>query len=164
MFERNDLMSEEEWIIQMAEQAAKMSHDPNTQVGAIIVDKNNKIISVGYNSEPNRFNPVLFPWSREGTPLETKYLYVCHAELNAICNFHGSKKDLEGAKIYVTLFPCNECAKLIVQSGIKEVIYSCDKYANTNSTIASKRIFDQCNIKYRQLELEKEKNKILIKR
>lgn len=163
MFEREIPISQDEWIMQMAMYVSSMSHDPNTQVGAIIVDKHNNILSIGYNSEPNGFTPTLFPWSREGSALETKYLYVCHAELNAICNYQGSKNDLQGAKIYVTLFPCNECAKLIVQSGIKEVIYSYDKYASSDNTITSKIIFKHCNIKYRQIELEEKKNKALTK-
>ena len=80
-------------------------------------------------------------------------MYVVHAERNAILNYRGSRKDLEGATIYVDLFPCNECAKEIIQSGIKEVVYLSDKYHTTESTIASRRLFDSCNVKYRKLEI-----------
>ena len=95
-----------------------------------------------------------FPWDREGGMLNTKYPYVCHAEMNAILNYRGSKKDLENAKLYVDLFPCNECAKIIIQSGIKEVIYLSDKYANSENNIASRRLFDKCGIIYKKIDLE----------
>ena len=98
---------------------------------------------------------------REGDNLDTKYPYVCHAEMNAILNYRGSKKDLENAKIYVDLFPCNECAKIIIQSGIKEVIYLSDKYANSENNIASRRLFDECGVKYTKIELDKEKEIII---
>ncbi len=102
-----------------------------------------------------------FPWDREGGMLNTKYPYVCHAEMNAILNYRGSKKDLENAKLYVDLFPCNECAKIIIQSGIKEVIYLSDKYATSENTIASKRLFDKCGIYYKKIDLETEKNIVI---
>ena len=156
MFKRENYLSWDEYFMNIAKLSAMRSKDPNTQVGACIVDKNNRILSIGYNGTPNGFNDDLFPWSREGNPLETKYLYVCHAELNAILNYVGDKKHFNDAKIYVSLFPCNECAKAIIQSGIKEVIYESDKYANTNGTIASKKMFDACNVTYRCIELEKE--------
>ena len=105
---------------------------------------------------PNGYDDKYFPWDREGDELETKYLYVVHAERNAILNYRGSNKDLEGAKIYVDLFPCNECAKEIIQSGIKEVYYLEDKYANTNGVIASKRLFDACGVKYKCLKKKKD--------
>lgn len=98
-----------------------------------------------------------FPWDREGGTLNTKYPYVCHAEMNAILNYRGSKKDLENAKLYVDLFPCNECAKIIIQSGIKEVIYLSDKYASSENNIASRRLFDKCGITYKKIELKTEK-------
>lgn len=98
-----------------------------------------------------------FPWDREGVTLNTKYPYVCHAEMNAILNYRGSKKDLENAKLYVDLFPCNECAKIIIQSGIKEVKYLSDKYANSENNIASRRLFDKCGITYKKIDLETEK-------
>lgn len=153
---RTNYLPWDEYFMALAELSAMRSKDPNTQVGACIVDKNNRILSIGYNGAPNGFDDNDFPWEREGEPLETKYLYVVHAERNAILNYRGSRKDLEGATIYVDLFPCNECAKEIIQSGIKEVVYLSDKYANTEGTIASKRLFDACGVTYRQLEIEKE--------
>ena len=95
-----------------------------------------------------------FPWDREGVTLNTKYPYVCHAEMNAILNYRGSKKDLENAKLYVDLFPCNECAKIIIQSGIKEVVYLSDKYANSDNNIASRKLFDECKVKYSKIKLK----------
>lgn len=148
----NKILSWDEYFMAVAKLTAKRSKNPNTQVGACVVSNDNRILSIGYNGAPNGFDDANFPWEREGSPLETKYLYVVHAERNAILNYRGSKKDLEGAKIYVDLFPCNECAKEIIQSGIKEVIYLSDKYATTESIIASKRLFDVCGVKYRQLE------------
>ena len=130
------------------------SKDPSTQVGSCIVGQDNRIMSLGYNGTPNGFSDESFPWGREGKPLDTKYIYVLHAERNAILNYRGSKKDFEGAKVYVSLFPCNECAKEIVQSGIKEVIYDSDKYAHLEETIAAKIIFDECGVIYRQITNE----------
>ena len=136
----------------IAKLSALRSKDPNTQVGACIVGDDNRILSIGYNGTPNGYKDGAFTWDREGSPLETKYLYVCHAEMNAVLNYRGNRKELENAKIYVDLFPCNECAKIIIQAGIKEVVYLCDKYANTDSVIASKKLFDTCGVKYRQIE------------
>ena len=150
---RDEYLSWEEYFMSIAKLTAMRSKDPSTQVGACIVDKENRILSVGYNGAPNGFDDDEFPWDREGEPLETKYLYVCHAEMNAISNFRGNKKDLKDATIYVDLFPCNECAKLIIQSGIKEVIYLSDKYAAQDSFIASKKLMDSCGVNYRQIEL-----------
>lgn len=152
---RKDYLGWDEYFMSLAKLSAKRSKDPNTQVGACVVGSDNRILSIGYNGAPNGFNDDVFPWKREGNPLDTKYLYVVHAERNAILNYRGSKKDLEGAKIYVDLFPCNECAKEIIQSGVKEVVYLSDKYANTEGTIASKRLFDECGVKYRQLDVDK---------
>ena len=154
--QRKDYLTWDEFFIGVAQLAAKRSKDPNTQVGACIVSNDNRILSVGYNGTPNGYDDKYFIWSREGSNLETKYPYVCHAELNAILNYRGSKKDLENAKIYVDLFPCNECAKEIIQSGIKEVYYLEDKYANTNGVIASKRLFDACGVKYKCLKKKKD--------
>lgn len=149
---KTKILSWDEYFMGIAKLTAMRSKDPNTQVGACVVSGDNRILSIGYNGAPNGYDDKNFPWEREGKPLETKYLYVVHAERNAILNYRGSKKDLEGAKIYVDLFPCNECAKEIIQSGIKEVIYLSDKYAETESTIVSKKLFDVCGVKYRQLE------------
>ena len=149
---RENYLTWDEYFMAIAKLSAMRSKDPSTQVGACIVDKNNRILSIGYNGAPNGYNDDIFPWDREGNELETKYPYVVHAERNAILNYRGSRKDFEGAKIYVDLFPCNECAKEIIQAGISEVIYLSDKYANTNSVIASKRLFDACGVSYHELK------------
>lgn len=120
------------------------SKDPNTQVGACIVSEDNKILSMGYNGFPKGCSDDEFPWEREGSEIETKYAYVTHSELNAILNYRGGS--LEGAKIYVSLFPCNECAKAIIQAGIKTVVYDDDKYAHTPSNIASRRMFEAAGV------------------
>ena len=153
---RKEYLSWDEYFMLVAKLTAKRSKDPNTQVGACIVSKDNRILSIGYNGTPNGYDDKTFPWAREGEPLNTKYLYVCHAELNAILNFRGTSRELENSKIYVDLFPCNECAKAIIQSGIKEVIYVCDKYCDTDGVKESKLMFDTCGVKYRQIKLEKE--------
>lgn len=141
----------------VAKLSAMRSKDPNTQVGACIVSEDNRILSIGYNGTPNGYLDECFPWQRDGAPLNTKYMYVVHAERNAILNYRGNRRDFENAKIYVDLFPCNECAKEIIQSGIKEVIYLSDKYAETDETIASKRLLDVCGVTYRQLEQKNQK-------
>ena len=150
--QREDYLNWDEYFMAVAKLSAMRSKDPNTQVGACIVSNDNRILSIGYNGTPNGYPDDSFPWQREGDALETKYMYVVHAERNAILNYQGNRKSLESARIYVDLFPCNECAKEIIQSGIKEVIYLSDKYANSESTIASKRLFDACGVTYRQLE------------
>lgn len=150
---RENYLNWDEYFMAIAKLSAMRSKDPSTQVGACIVSDNNRILSIGYNGAPNGYHDDNFPWAREGSSLETKYMYVVHAERNAILNYRGSRKDLEGATIYVDLFPCNECAKEIIQSGIKEVVYLSDKYHTTESTIASRRLFDSCNVKYRKLEI-----------
>jgi len=152
--QRIDYLTWDEFFMGVAKLSAMRSKDPSTQVGACIVGNDNRILSIGYNGTPNGIDDKEFPWDREGNPLETKYLYVCHAEMNAILNYRGSRKELENAKIYVDLFPCNECAKLIIQSGIKEVIYLCDKYANTEGVIASKKMLDAVGVTYRQLSFD----------
>ena len=122
----------------IAKLSAMRSKDPHTSVGACIVGKDNKILSVGYNGMPQGCSDDIYPWDSDSDdPLQTKYLYVCHAELNALLNYTGT--NLKGAKIYTTLFPCNECTKALIQSGICEVIYAEDKYANTASVLASKK-------------------------
>ena len=150
--QRKDYLNWDEYFMGIAKLSAMRSKDPSTQVGACIVSNDNRILSIGYNGCPNGFSDDDFPWDREGEPLNTKYMYVCHAEMNAILNYRGSRKELENAKVYVDLFPCNECAKLIIQAGIKEVIYLSDKYKDTDGVIASKRLFDTCGVKYRQIE------------
>lgn len=156
-YQRNDNLSWDEYFMAVAKLSAMRSKDPNTQVGACIVSDDNRILSIGYNGTPNGYLDECFPWQREGEPLNTKYMYVVHAERNAILNYRGNRRDFENAKIYVDLFPCNECAKEIIQSGIREVIYLSDKYAKTDGTIASKRLFDVCGVSYRQLESKNQK-------
>jgi dCMP deaminase len=149
MAKRNDYISWDEYFMGVALLASKRSKDPSTQVGACIVDDQNRILSTGYNGFPQGCSDDEYPWEREGEDGNTKYPYVVHAELNSILNAGG--KSLKGAKIYVALFPCNECAKAIIQSGIKEVIYLSDKYADTVGVRASKRMFDSAGVKYNQL-------------
>ena len=120
------------------------SKDPNSQVGACIVSNDNKILSMGYNGLPRGCSDDNFPWAREGQMLETKYPFVVHSELNAILNYRGGS--LENTKIYVTLFPCNECAKAIIQAGIKTVVYDSDKYDGTPANQASKRLLTEAGI------------------
>lgn len=145
---REGYISWDEYFMGVAMLAAKRSKDPNTQVGACIVNQENIILSTGYNGFPKGCSDDEFPWDREGA--ETKYPFVVHAELNAILNCNG--KSLQNAKIYVALFPCNECAKAIIQSGISEVVYLSDKYASTPATQASKRMLDAAGVKYRRLQ------------
>lgn len=159
---RESYIKWDEYFMAIARLSSMRSKDPNTQVGACIVSEDNRILSIGYNGAPNGFDDDKFPWGREGSMVETKYAYVCHAEMNAILNFRGSRKDLENAKIYVDLFPCNECAKMITQSGIRDIIYLSDKYNGTESNIASKKIFDECGVKYRKIKLDEENKKIEI--
>lgn len=147
---RSGYISWDEYFMGVALLAAKRSKDPNTQVGACIVSPENIILSTGYNGFPVGCSDDEYPWDREGE--DTKYPYVVHAELNAILNANG--KSLNGAKIYVALFPCNECAKAIIQSGIKEVIYLSDKYADTPGTIASKRMLTSAGVKFTHLDTE----------
>ena len=158
---RKDYLEWDEYFMAIAKLSAMRSKDPSTQVGACIVSNDNRILSIGYNGAPNGFNDEKFPWGREGNPLETKYLYVVHAERNAILNYRGSRKDLENSKIYVDLFPCNECAKEIIQAGIKEVVYLSDKYADTDETIASKKLLDACNVQYRKIDLKDSKELVI---
>lgn len=144
---RENYITWDEYFMGVAMLAARRSKDPNTQVGACIVSQDNIIISTGYNGLPNGCSDDEYPWEREGE--ETKYPYVVHAELNAILNANG--RDLRGSRLYVALFPCNECAKAIIQAGVKEVLYLSDKYADTAATRASKRMMDSAGVAYRQL-------------
>ena len=143
---RTDYISWDEYFMGIAKLSAQRSKDPNTQVGACIVSSDNKILSMGYNGFPIGCSDDEFPWCREGDPLENKYFYTTHSELNAILNYRGGS--LEGAKLYVTLFPCNECAKAIIQSGIRTLIYDSDKYREMPSFIASRRMFDAAGVRY----------------
>lgn len=142
---RENYVSWDEYFMGIAFMSAQRSKDPSTQVGACIVSSENRILSVGYNGMPKNCDDDLFPWDREGDELNTKYMFVCHAELNAILNYSGT--NLKGSKVYVTLFPCNECAKALIQSGVSEVIYYSDKYSDSFSTLAAKRMFESAGIK-----------------
>ena len=146
---RKDYINWDEYFMGIAMLAAKRSKDPNTQVGACIVSNDNIIISTGYNGMPKGCSDDIFPWDREGQQDMTKYPYVVHAELNAILNANG--RDLRGSRIYVALFPCNECAKAIIQSGVKEVLYLSDKYKDTMLNLASKRMLEAAGVKYTKL-------------
>lgn len=138
----------DQYFMGVAKLSAYRSKDPNTQVGACIVNNDNRIVGVGYNGLPRGCEDDKFPWSvREGALYDTKYPYVVHAELNAILN---STQKLQNCRIYVSLFPCHECTKAIIQSGIKEVIYDSDKYADTTSVKASKMMFDCAGVRYHQ--------------
>ena len=149
---REDYITWDEYFMGIALLSAERSKDPSTQFGACIVSENNKILSTGYNGMPIGCNDDEMPWEREAEkPNDTKYPFVCHAELNAILN-SPSLMNNKNAKIYVALFPCNECAKAIIQSGIKEIIYACDKYAQTDAVIASKMMLDRAGVKYRKYE------------
>ena len=146
MPKREDYISWDEYFMGVSLLASMRSKDPSTQVGACIVSDENKIMSVGYNGFPRGCSDDEFPWERSAeSSNDTKYPFVCHAELNAILNAGG--QDLRGARIFVALFPCNECAKAIIQSGIKEVIYISDKYADTEPTKASKMMFSAAGVK-----------------
>ena len=139
---REDYINWDEYFMGIAMLAAKRSKDPNTQVGACIVSQDNIIISTGYNGMPKGCSDDEYPWERDGD--QTKYPYVVHAELNAVLNANG--RDLRGSKLYVALFPCNECAKAIIQSGIKELIYLSDKYHDTHACVASRRMFKMTGV------------------
>jgi len=144
---RLNVISWDEYFMGMAHLSALRSKDPSTQVGAVIVSSANKVVSIGYNGLPKGCSDDEYPWDREGSALETKYVYVVHAELNAILN---APMPVDGCRIYVSLFPCNECAKAIIQSGIKEIVYEDDKYADTDIVKASKRMLTSAGVALRQ--------------
>ena len=144
------VISWEQYFMGVAKLSAFRSKDPNTQVGACIVNIDNKIVGVGYNGLPWGCEDDEYPWEkRAGQLQDTKYPYVVHAELNAILNSTTSLKD---CRIYVSLFPCHECVKAIIQSGIQEVIYEDDKYSGTESDIAAKRMLNSAGVKYKKIE------------
>ncbi|MBE5855182.1 MAG: dCMP deaminase family protein [Lachnospiraceae bacterium] len=148
---REDYISWDEYFMGVAKLAGMRSKDPNTQVGTCIVSKAHKILSIGYNGLPKGCSDDAFPWSREGSdPLQTKYPFVTHSELNAILNYRGGS--LEDTTLYVSLFPCNECAKAIIQAGITKVIYGSDKYAGSPENVAAKKLFDAAGVAYEAYE------------
>ena len=142
------VISWEEYFMGLAHLSALRSKDPNTQVGACIVDQENKVVSIGYNGMPRGCDDDDFPWEREGSFLDTKYAFVVHAELNAILN---SPRSVKGCTLYVSLFPCNECAKAIIQSGIRKIVYESDKYDGTEGNIASKKMLREAGVQLQQL-------------
>lgn len=144
---RIDYLSWDETFILMSQLIARRSKDPSTQVGACIVDDHNIIVGVGYNGFPRGCHDNKLPWCREGAALDTKYTYVVHAEANAIMNANSS---VAGCRIYVDLFPCNECAKMIIQSGIREVVYNSDKYADVDLFQASRKMLTMAGVALRQ--------------
>lgn len=146
---RQDAISWDEYFMGLAHLSALRSKDPSTQVGAVIVNEHKKIVGIGYNGLPTGLSDDEFPWQREGDFQESKYAYVVHAELNAILN---ATQKLQGCSLYVSLFPCNECAKSIIQSGISEVVYEDDKYADTDSVMVSKKMLLQSGVSLRQLD------------
>ena len=150
MPKRENYIGWDEYFMGVALLSGERSKDPSSQVGACIVSEDNKILSIGYNGFPKGCSDDEISWEREGDFKDTKYPYVCHGELNAILNYTGVS--LRGSKAYVTLFPCNECAKAIIQSGIKEVIYKCDKYKDTDSVKVSKKMFDMAGVKYKEYQ------------
>ncbi len=156
---RQDYISWDEYFMGIAKLSALRSKDPNTQVGACIVSEDNKILSMGYNGMPIGCDDDEFPWNRDSDdPYDNKYYYSTHSELNAILNYRGGS--LEGAKIYVTLFPCNECAKAIIQCGIKKVIFDDNKYEDTSSVKASERMFKSAGVEVEQYSRSNEKIEI----
>lgn len=152
--ERTDVISWDEFFMRVAIAASLRSKDPNTQVGACIADTNHRILSVGYNGTPSALADADFPWGTSDDPLHDKHSYVIHAEANAILNYRGSLKDMAGATVYVTLFPCHECAKTLVQAGIGEVVYLDDKYDGTEDNLISKHVLDECGVTYRPIGVE----------
>ena len=153
MGKRTDYITWDEYFMSVAILSAMRSKDPNTQVGACIVNQDKKIVGTGYNGFPIGCSDDVLPWGRDGNPLQTKYPFVCHAELNAILN--SISRDLRGCTLYVVMFPCNECAKAIIQSGIKEVIYRDNKYPDSDSVKASTLMLEQAGVNVRQLVLNK---------
>ncbi|MDY0278485.1 MAG: dCMP deaminase family protein [Acholeplasma sp.] len=146
---RKVYLSWDEYFMGVASLSAQRSKDPNTQVGAVIVNEDKRIIGIGYNGFPKGASDDIFPWSSEGCLVDSKYAYVVHAEANAILNATTSIKN---ATLYVTLFPCHECAKLIIQSGIKEIVYADNKYENTESHKASIKMLEAAKIKSRKMQ------------
>lgn len=144
-------ISWDEYFMGIALLSAMRSKDPNTKVGACVVDENHKVVSIGYNGMPSGCDESQLSWNR-GEGLDSKYLYVCHAEFNAILNTRSGTSALKGCTLYVTLFPCNECTKAIIQTGIKEVVYISNKYEDTVGVQASKRMLLLAGIKIRHYE------------
>ena len=150
--ERTVVISWDEFFMRVAITASQRSKDPNTQVGACIADTNHRILSVGYNGTPQALSDEDFPWGDSDDPLHDKHSYVIHAEANAILNYRGTLRDMAGATVYVTLFPCHECAKMLCQAGVGEVVYLEDKYDGTVDNQISKHVLDLCGVRWRPIE------------
>jgi dCMP deaminase len=153
---RADVISWDEFFMRVAVAASLRSKDPHTQVGACIAGVDDRIMSVGYNGTPRGLNDDEFPWGADADPLHDKHSYVIHAEANAIRNYRGSLKEMAGARAYVTLFPCKECAKMLVQAGIGEVVFLDDKYHDTDDGRIARAVLDRCGVAYRQIKLPAE--------
>lgn len=147
---REDIISWDDYFMAIAVLGSLRSRDPNTQVGACIVDDFNHIVGTGFNGLPRGCNPHDFPWDRKGDFLNTKYAYTCHAEENAIDNSDQTR--VRGSKMYVTLFPCNNCAKRIIQNGIKQIIYLSDKYHDSDESVASRKLLDAAKIETKKFQ------------
>ncbi len=147
---RTDYLSWDEYFMSVAILSSLRSKDPNTQVGACIVNDGNRIVGIGYNGFPAGCSDDELPWGRVGEYLDTKYPYVCHAELNAILNSDFGR--MNNCRMYVNLFPCNECAKLIIQAGIKKVVYISDKYPDDEKFISSRRMFKLAGVEMAQMK------------
>ena len=141
-------ISWDEYFMGIAYLSSLRSKDPNTKVGACIVDSDHKVVSIGYNGMPRGLDEEKLSWNKNDG-LDNKYLYVCHAEFNAILNTRNGSA-LKDCTLYVTLFPCNECSKAITQSGIKELVYAENKYENELSTQASLKLLTLAGIKIRK--------------
>ncbi|MDO8626194.1 MAG: dCMP deaminase family protein [Candidatus Magasanikbacteria bacterium] len=144
---RSNAISWDECFMRMAHVIAERSKDPSSQVGAVIANQHNVVMGLGYNGFPRGIHSDKFPWEREGKFLDTKYAYICHAEENAVYN---SNIPVRGCKVFTTMFPCNECAKMLVQNGVAEIIFELDKYPDQDIFIAAKRLFDAAGVKYRE--------------
>lgn len=156
MEKRDDYISWSDYFMGVAILAAHRSKDPNSQVGACIVNQQKKIVGIGYNGFPIGCSDEALPWAREADcSLETKYPYVCHAELNAIMNKNNA--DIKGCTIFVTLFPCNECTKLIIQSGIQKIVYLSDKYHDSESCVAARKMLDMAGVQYEPFKPDRDR-------
>ncbi len=150
MGKREDYISWDEYFMGVCKLSGMRSKDPTSQIVACIVSQYNKILSMGYNGFPEGCSDDEFPWTKNGDELESKFLYVTHSELNAILNYRGGS--LEGSKLYVSRFPCNECAKAIIQSGIKTIVFEYEKHSDRADVVASKRMLNAAGVNYYQYE------------
>lgn len=159
---RKDYLSWDETFMLSAVVTSARSKDPSSQVGACIVGADNRILSLGYNGSPNAWDDNEFPWQRENENYNyTKYPYVIHAEMNALLNYKGDNKDLNGATVYVTLFPCSNCAKFLAQAGVKKIVYLSDKYKDTLDNIASKICLRSCGITFEEFPKELQRDLVI---